>query len=163
MLEGGDIQTLRIGENVEPEMLLETDAFESLMAVSPNGRWIAYVSDATGEEQIHVRPFPDLSSGGQHLIGPGRDPLWGPDGRELFYLTSDAAMVVPVETGDTFQRGTPQRLFSMGLYYEGVSLNWDISPDGQRFVMVKGQVETTSEITIVQNWSEELTRLVPTT
>ncbi len=75
-------------------------------------------------------------------------------------------MVVPVETGDTFQRGTPQRLFSMDPYYDGLGLSWDISPDGQRFFMVK-QRETSdgtpesSDIIVVLNWFEELTRLVP--
>ena len=65
------------------------------------------------------------------------DPLWGPDGRELFYLTPEAAMVVPVETGDTFQRGSPQRLFSMDPYNDRPNRSWDISPDGQRFLMIK--------------------------
>ncbi len=115
---------------------------------------------------MYVRPFPDASSGGQRLIsdGVGSDPLWGPDGRELFYLTPEAVMVVPVETGDTFQRGTPQRLFSMDPYYDGLGLSWDISPDGQRFLMVKhGENPTpeSSDIIVVLNWFEELTRLVP--
>ncbi len=71
-------------------------------------------------------------------------------------------MVVAVETGDTFQRGSPQRLFSLDPYHLGVNSNWDVSPDGDRFLMVK-RVEATDEtpIIVVQNWFEELTRLVP--
>ena len=117
-----------------------------------------------------MRPFPDVSSGGQRLISdaPGAtDPLWGHDGRELFYLTPDTAMTVPVEAEDTFQRGTPRRLFSMAPYYQGANFNWDLSADGQRFLMVKRDVATgedasSSEIIVVQNWIEELKRLVPT-
>ena len=165
---GADLLTLRFGADAEPESLLETVANELNPAISPNGRWMAYRSAESGEPQIYVRPFPDASSGGQRLISDGRadDPLWGPDGRELFYLTPEAAMVVPVETGDSFQRGTPQRLFSMSAYFEGLGFNWDISPNGRRFLMVK-RAEPTSEdsasdeIIIVQNWFEELKRLVP--
>ena len=81
---GTDIHILRLGTDAEPEALLETDATEAVFAVSPNGRWIAYKSNESGEEQIYVRPFPDVSSGGQRLISdaPGAtDPLWGHDGR----------------------------------------------------------------------------------
>ncbi len=75
-------------------------------------------------------------------------------------------MVVSVETGNTFQRGSPQRLFSMDPYYDGLNLSWDISPDGQRFLVVKrgetrdGTPES-SDIVVVLNWHEELKRLVP--
>ena len=128
---------------------------------------MAYLSDETGERRIYVRPFPDVASGGQRAIsdGPGEDPLWGRDGRELFYQTSEDAMVVPVETGDTFQRGAARRLFSLDPYYLGLNSNWDVSPDGERFFMFKRSSETsdeTSEIILVQNWFDELKRLVPT-
>ena len=113
-----------------------------------------------------MRPFRDASAGGQRLISdePGAtDPLWGPDGRELFYRTPDAVMVVSVDTGDTFQRGTPRQLFSATPYHEGQNLNWDISPDGRRFLMIKrGQsTDESSQLVVVQNWLEELKRLVP--
>ena len=90
--------------------------------------------------------------------------MWGRDGRELFYQASEDAMVVAVETGDTFRRGAPQRLFSLEPYYLGLNSNWDVSPDGQRFLMIK-RVEATDEtspIIVVLNWVEELRRLVPT-
>ena len=93
----------------------------------------------------------------------GTDPLWGPDGRELFYLTPGAAMVVPVETRDAFRRGTPQELFSMASYYETAGFSWDISPDGQRFLMiVKHPEPTASQILVIENWAEEVKSLEPT-
>ena len=158
----GDVLTLRLGGDEEPEILLGTEAGEAIVSISPNGRWMAHVSDVSGERQIYVRPFPLVDSGGQRLLsdGPGEDPMWGPDGRELFYLAPDAAMVVPVETGATFQRGTPEPLFSMDSYVEGGNIDWDMSPDGQRFVIVK-RAEVTSPIIVVQNWLEELKERVP--
>ena len=163
-----DLLTLRFGTDEEPETLLGTAAYEGGGAISPNGRWMAYSSRASGEQRIYVRPFPDASSGGQRLIsdGVGSDALWGPDGRELFYLTPEAVMVVPVEAGDTFQRGSPQRLFSMDPYYEGGNLNWDISPDGQRFLMVKNRTaadvgSVDPDIVVVLDWLQELTERVP--
>ena len=169
---GANILTLRLGTDAQPEILRDTE--DSLggpgeAAISPNGRWIAYSSDESGGRQIYVRPFPDVNSGGQRLVsdGPARKPLWGPDGRELLYLTPDTVMVLAVETGDTFQRGTPQRLFSMDSYYQDANLGWDISPDGQQFLMVKRDdaadpASESGDIVLVQNWFEELKRLVPT-
>ena len=116
---GSDFMTLRVDADGAHETLLETPFNEALFRISPNGRWITYMSNAAGSRQIWVRPFPDVS-GGQRLIsdGLGEDPLWGPDSRELFYVTPDAAMVVTVESGDTFQRGTPERMFSVESYLE---------------------------------------------
>ena len=69
------------------------------------------------------------------LIGPGHEPLWGPDGRELFYrVPGGGVMVVDVETGDTFERGAPRQLFP-DTYHFGGSQNWDLAPDG-RFLMI---------------------------
>ena len=71
-------------------------------------------------------------------------------------------MVVPVEAGDTFQKGTPRSLFSMERYYQGPSISWDISLDGQRFLMLtRSDASDASHFIVVQNWHEELSRLVP--
>ena len=160
---GNDIMTLQLGADAESETLWETDANENLPAVSPNGRWVAYRSDVTGTQQIYVRPFPDISSGAERLIsdGPGTDPIWGPDGTELFYLTPEAAMVVPVDTGERLRRGSPQRLFSMEPYYEFVGQSWDISPDGQRFLMVKRgeESDTHADVIVVEHLTQRLQRL----
>ena len=164
---GQDFLTLRVDADGAHETLLETPFNEALFRISPNGRWIAYMSNAARSRQIWVRPFPDVS-GGQRLIsdGLGEDPLWGPDSRELFYVTPDAAMVVTVEAGDTFQRGTPERMFSVESYLDVVGTNWAVSPDGQRFLMVKrdptNQVGSSGEVTIVQHWFEEVKERVPT-
>ena len=167
---GFDIFTVRLGADGAHEPLLATPARDMWPTVSPNGRWLAYVSDETGERRVYARPFPDVASGGRRVVseGLGERPLWGHDGREIFYHTADGVMVVSVETGDTFQRGAARRLFSKEPYnLRGLLGNWDISADGQRFQMVKrggatGEDTQPSQIIVVQNWLEELTRLVPT-
>ena len=157
----GDITTLRIGSGETPDMLLQTDASEFGGVISPNGRWLAYRADDGGLPQVYVRPFPDVTSDLPRLIGPGEEPLWGPDGRELFYrVRGGGVMVVDVETGDTFERGSPRQLFP-DTYFFGGSQNWDLAPDG-RFLMISPRaVSASPELVVVLNWIEELTRLVP--
>ena len=158
-----DIATLRISSGETTEKLLQTDALEYGAVISPNGRWMAFRSQEpqTLGSQIYVRPFPDAAHSSQRLIGPGEDPLWGPEGRELFYRTFDGVMVVDVNTGDTFERGTPRPLFP-DRYHFTLSRNWDLAPDGRFLMITQGGAPTASpEIVVVENWFEELTRLVP--
>ncbi len=157
-----DIVTLRIGSGGPSEKLLQTAATEYDGKISPNGRWLAYLSNSSGLNEIYVRPFPDVTTGSQRLIGPGEDPLWGPDGDELFYrIRGTGYMVVDVDTGDAFERGTPRQLFPDKYYFSG-GRNYDLAPDG-RFLMITqgGAPPASPELVVVQNWFEELTRLVP--
>jgi serine/threonine-protein kinase len=93
----------------------------------------------------------------------GSNPLWSPDGRELFYREGDAAMAVRVETEPVFTAGKPETLF------EGTYAQWDISPDGKRFLMIKpgdsteagSPAEIPRKIVVVLNWLEELKKRVP--
>jgi len=161
-LEGERISTL----------LLETEFTERNAALSPDGRWMAYQSDASGQYEVYVRPFPDVNGGRwQVSSGGGAWPLWSPDGRELFYAGSESMMAVPIETEPTFTQGTVDLLFDLGPYRrpsgEEGNRRIAISPEGDRFLMLKeggGSDETaeTTSIIIVQNWFEELKRLVPT-
>ena len=89
--------------------------------ISPDGRWMAYQSDRSGSDEIYVRPFPDVDAGmWQVSTAGGVRPLWAPDGREVFYLTSAGVMGVPVEAGANFTPGTPV-LIVPGTYYGGAS------------------------------------------
>jgi len=100
----------------------------------------------------------------------GSWPLWSPDARELFYVGSESMMTVPIETEPTFTQGTVDLLFDLDPYFkpsEGGNRRIDISPEGDRFLMLKkgsGSDETaeTPPINVVLNWFEELKRLVPT-
>ena len=105
--------------------------------MSPDGRWIAYRSDERGRGyEIYVRPFPNVDEGKWSVTTDGgSSPVWAPGGRELFYQNGDAMMAVPFETEPTLTFGKPQLLFS-GSYIRTYR-NFDISPDGQRFLMIK--------------------------
>ena len=138
--------------------------------VSPNGRWMAYASNESGQYEVYVRPFPDVNTG-RWLISTsgGNTPLWSPNGRELYYHIGDTAMAVPVETESTFKAGKPTVLFhgTPNIRSTGVDLTdftyWDISPDGKRFLMVKDATTgTPRKINVVMNWFEELKEKVPT-
>jgi serine/threonine-protein kinase len=153
--------------------LLAGPASESGPTVSPDGRWLAYSSDETGSYEIYVRPFPDVGAG-RWLVstGGGIHPQWSRDGTELFYLVPrgpDVAMLaVPVEPGPTFRPGAPAELFAGPYFYAAAVAApdvYDVSTDG-RFLMIKqpeapdeGQAQP--DIVIVENWFEELKRLVP--
>ena len=165
--DGRSIAVLSIeGErSVEP---LLPGAAPRYPAISPDGRWMAYKSLESGQDEVYVRPFPDVNSG-RWQISPdlGDDPIWSRDGRELFYRGPGGQMMaVPVETEPTFNPGNPEALFG-GPYPEGGGVQYDVAPDGQRFLMIKGGGGTDgpaaqSQIVVVQNWFQELERLVPT-
>jgi serine/threonine-protein kinase len=131
---------------------------------------VAYESNASGQYEVYVRPFPDANSGRWQIsTGGGTRPLWARSGKELFYLgPSGALMRVAVEGGSTFRAGNPMRLFE-GPYFVSTGIRgrtYDVSPDGQRFLMIKvgGASEETAaptSIIVVQHWTEELKRLVP--
>ena len=160
---GRDLGLLSIDGVVE--RLLTTSFQEPSAALSPDGRWLSVQSNASGEFEIYVHPFPDIN-GGQWQISTdgGVLPLWGPGGRELFYRNGQAVLAVSVQTEPSFVSGNPEVLFE-GPYRLGFgSHTYDVSPDGQRFLMIKaaepGGDGQRPELVLVQNWSAELERLV---
>ncbi|MGB8960039.1 MAG: protein kinase [Candidatus Aminicenantales bacterium] len=133
---------------------------------SPDGRWIAYSSDESKREEVYVRPFP--GPGVKYLVSSegGREPVWARNGKQLFYRWGDQMWVVDVRTEGGFAASKPRLLFEKPGYSSGFPIRaYDLSPDDQRFLMVKeGQRKSTpvTEMTLVQNWFEELKRLAPT-
>ena len=122
------------------------------------------------KDEVYVRPFPDVSKGKwQVSTSGGSCPLWSPDGRELFYVSRDySVMAVAVETKPTLSFGTPKVLFKNTNFNlsQGEGYQWDIHPDGKRFLMMKQPGATPStaggfKINIVLNWFEELKKRVP--
>jgi len=160
-----DIVLVRLDESREVVPLLHTTFGEVMPNVSPDGRWLAYSSNESGNFEVYVRSFPNVDSGGRWQVSTdgGDQPLWSRDGRELFYRNGDAMMVVPVETDPTFVPGRPQILFTGDFAAAPGGRTYDVSADGQRFLMLKESRETssTAKIIVVESWFEELKRLVP--
>jgi Tol biopolymer transport system component len=167
---GRDLMLLSLDGSHRVTPLLQTRFDERNGNVSPDGHWLAYESNSSRQLDIYVRPFPN-AEGVQWQISTtgGTRPLWSPrTGKELFYVAADGALMkVPVDaSGAAWSAGTPMKLLE-GRYFTGgsnVSRSYDISPDGQRFLMIKEAGTDATEppsIIVVEHWDEELKRLVP--
>jgi len=166
-----DVMMLTLEKGQQPQPLIQTAFAEQNAEISPNGRWVAYESNVSGQFQVYVLPFPDVSKErSQVSTDGGIQPHWAPSGQELFYLGPNGALMsVRVESGPTWKAGTPTQLFE-GRYYRGrgssISRTYDVSPDGKRFLMIKegdgsSQSTVTTNLVVVRNWLEEVKRLVP--
>jgi serine/threonine protein kinase/Tol biopolymer transport system component len=163
---GRDILMLRLGDRKE-DLFLGTPFNEGAAQFSPDGRWLAYVSNESGRYEIYVQPYPGPGGKLQISTDGGGEQLWNPNGRELFYRSGDKMMAVDITTQPSFSAGKPKVLFA-GQYQPSPNpvpnVNYDVSPDGQRFLMVKpgGQDQATTQVNVVLNWFEELKQKVPT-
>jgi len=146
-----------------PTRFLRTDAYESEGVFSPDTRWIAYQSDESGMTEIYVRPFPAASGQWQISHGGGYQARWRSDGKELFYLSGEGQlMAVDIATSPSFQPGVAKTLFQTRIVGGGptqVSHRWDVSADGQRFLInTVGPVSNSPPVTVVLNWEAGLKR-----
>jgi serine/threonine-protein kinase len=163
-----DLQQLALDGLYRVTPLLQTKFDEINGTVSPNARWLAYESNSSGSYEIYVRPFSNDGGGRQVSLAGGTRPLWARSGKELFYVGADGTLMgVSVESSSpTWQAGTPTKLFERR-YYTGANRGrtYDVSPDGQRFLMVKAPgpdaSAAPSALIVVDHWDEELKRLVP--
>jgi len=167
---GYDILLLDMkGRRVTP--FLNSKAAEGWPEISPDGRWLAYSSDESGGYEVWVRPFSGQGGRWQISREGGTEPIWSKDGRQLFYRQSgtslaDQVWVADVRTEGGFSSGKPRLLFDMqGFMGKEAVRGWDLWPDGRGFLMVKMEErkpQPVTEMVLVQNWFEELKRLVPT-
>ena len=172
---GGDVGAFSLDGDQTVDWLLEGDATEGYADISPDGRWIVYISNESGQPEVYVRPFPNVDDGRWQISRDGGvAPRWGPDSREVFFQTSEGLgsqvtlMVAVNDTEPTFAPGIPRPLFE-GPYrygFRGRSLPFDVFPDGQRFLIIKEHPGTEAlpdqpPISIVLNWFQELTERVP--
>ena len=139
---------------------------EAYPAFSPDGRWLAYASDASAREEVYVRSFPNPGSKWKLSLEGGTEPLWARNGEQLYYRFQDQVWAVNVRAGAAFTPGKPRLLFEKPGYRRASPLAcWDISLDGRHFLMVKldeRKPEPVTEMILVQNWLDELKRLCPT-
>ena len=168
LVGSSNLKTVSLTGEPVIEDLLSTEFDELNAAISPNGRWFAYQSDASGQFEIYVRAFPDADSAPQRQISTsgGKQPAWGPDGDELFYVNDDRLFAVEIEMEPTYSRGTPTPIIDGGYLMDLTGRTYDVDPlTGDRFLMVKPGGDdgpATTSLNVVQHWFEELTRLVPT-
>jgi Tol biopolymer transport system component len=163
---GRNIFGIRPGVDSAPVPLVAKPGVdESAPALSPDGKWLAYVSNETGRDEIYVRPFPATDSGKwQVSTNGGLAPVWAHSGRELFFVDAERNMVVaPVQGGASLQLGARRILFNLGddLYLTGSEhyTPFDLMPDDQRFLMarvVRRAADRERTFVLVENWFEEL-------
>jgi hypothetical protein len=156
---------LRLSDH-KAQPFLRTPFNESVPRFSPDGRWLAYISDESGRYEVYVQPYPGPGGKWQVSTDGGAEPVWNPNGRELFYRNGDKMMAVEIVTQPSFAAGKPRMLFERPYQPPPATFpNYDVSPDGQRFLMLKPSEETSSasltQMVVVQNWFEELKQKVP--
>jgi Tol biopolymer transport system component len=135
---GRDIWVLPLDGDREPWAFTQTPAhLEHAPVLSPDGRWLAYVSDLSGRNEVYVNAFPGPGGRRPVSVEGGTEPVWSRDGSELFYRKGAALLVAAVETTPDFRVWSREVLFE-GPYAEWVwHSNYDVHPDGDRFVMIK--------------------------
>jgi eukaryotic-like serine/threonine-protein kinase len=135
--------------------LLETPYREGGPTFSPDGQFIAYASDASGRNEIYIRPVSGTGREVPVSAEGGGEPVWARHAQQLFYRQGDAVMAVDVETSPALKLGTPRQLFERPYKRSpAVWPNWDVTPDGQHFVMIKTAQQTAlTQINVVLNWT----------
>ena len=163
-----DLGLLTLDGDRTATSLLQSEFNERSASLSPDGKWLAYESDESGQREVYVRPFPNV---GESRVRISRDggiwPVWNPGTSELFYVSPDSLMVVEYEGTSSFSPEAPQSLFDIGSYSTGQgNRRIAVAPDGQRFLLLKDEPEngegaSPSELYVVLNWFEELKERVP--
>jgi Tol biopolymer transport system component len=171
----GDVYAQRFtGDAVTVTVADDPGIREHSVTLSPNERWVAYVSDEAGRNEVYVRSFPDVDQAKRQVsIGGGSMPHWAHGGTELFFKGGDSLMAVDVVTeAESFSVGRPRALFSLEGYHipgrlETFNVTYDVASDDQRFLLLKEPPATEPDdvlapaLVLVENFAEELKRLVP--
>ena len=154
-----DLWGLPMDGSRKPFAIVNTPFDERSGTISPNSRWVSYLSNESGRYEIYVRPFPP-TSGGQWQVSTagGIQPRWRPDGKELYYIAQDGKlMAVPIAAnGSTLQPGTPSALFQTRIFGGGATVNsrqqYDVARDGRFLINVAIDDASASPITLLLNW-----------
>ncbi len=163
---GVDIWILKLDGDRKPEPFLNSSYNEIHPIFSPDGRWIAYATDESGRDEVYVRPYPGPGDIIPISTDGGREPVWSPDGKTLYYrdASGNKMMAVSFISEPELRVGEPKLLFE-GKYLGGPpwGRNYDIAPDGTRFIMItdEGQIVKSTQINVILSWSEELKNFDP--
>ena len=174
--DAGDISLIPVDHAASPQTLVATRFNERIPDLSPDGRWLTYVSNESGASEVYVRSFRDLGNKRRLSEGGGTEPAWSRNGKKLVFLSprktpqGDRLVVVEIDvsSGPTLSTGAPHTLFELdALHYTEASQarGFDMTPDASRFVFVHetypGKTGTLGTIHYVERWFDELQRRVP--
>jgi serine/threonine-protein kinase len=160
---GMDVIGMRPARDTEATVSIATEFDEKGVMLSPDGRWLAYVSDETGRNEVYVRPFPGVDAGKTTVsVNGGVMPLWSRSGEEIFYVSQREMVAARISTVPAFGVRSREVLFPMSPFplTSDYTLH-DIAPDAQRFVMLRREETPGRELMLVLNWFEELEARVP--
>jgi len=160
----GDLYTLSLGEKPVMTPFVATPFDESAATFSPDGRWVAYQSNASMRNEVYVRRYPLGPEQWQISNAGGGSPMWSPDGKELFYASGDTIMRVPIGGGAALNPGTPAPLFRIPGHHAAPRLSGSVSrpvisgitPDKQHFLFRLGTEQGLPSINVVLNWRKAL-------
>ena len=154
-----DLWTVSLRSGGRTTVFLQTEFAEGHGRLSPDGRWMAYVSNESGTNEVYVRPFPPSSGKSKISAAGGTEPRWRRDGKELFYVAPDRKLMsVSVQAASTLRTSVPKALFDTHMSQNG-EWGYDVTPDGQRFVIsVPVGDATPAPISIILNWTAGLRR-----
>jgi len=161
----GDARVLSVGDHkIQP--LLQTPFRTTNPRFSPDGRWVAFESARSGRSEVYVRPYPGPGGEWQISAEGGTEAVWNPNGRELFYRDGDKIMAVEIVTQPDFFPSKPHMLFERVYATLPVGVpNYDVSRDGQRFLMIKDIDDKDNaparQINVILNFTEELKHRLP--
>lgn len=164
-----DLGQLSLSSESSGELFLATEADEWWPVLSPDERWVAYVSDVSGDYEVYVRTYPDIENTRLQISTDGAFwPRWSPDGRTLYYIESPATgagqmsrvMSVAFESQGKGNASNPRAVLDLGPY--GGFNGYDLHPDGKRFLLAQNRNPGSQHLVLVQNWLQELERLIPT-
>ncbi len=161
---GNTLMLLPLPPSGPARPLVQTKAQTLNAEISPDGRWIAYQANDSGRFEIYVRPYPATDTGFWKVSSAGGTcPLWSRNSDELFYLSGPPSYLTAVKVmsgpGPAFAFGTSEPLFPATGYLSSVARNYDLSPDGSRFIMVKSVIGTMSRrpsLVYVSHWADEI-------
>jgi len=152
-----EIWVLPIDGDRKPYPYLQTNFDSRSPVLSPDGQWLAYQSDESGQPEIYVQKFPGPGGKIQISTEGGTSPVWGKNGLELFYRNKEKQMVVSISTKGVFAAGNSRVLFENSAWMWQSGPNYDVTPEGKRIIGVElGEQIVSSPLHVVLNWKAEL-------
>ena len=153
-----DLWLMSLHEPYEMKAFKKSTAVERQGALSPDGKWMAYSSNDSGRTEIYVEPVPGPGGRKQISSDGGDQPRWVRNGREIVYRNGTKMMSVPLQTHPTFQAGKAVELFDRKFDPGAAVAGYDVSPDGQMFVMTRSEHDNPTQIRVVMNWTASLAK-----